>query len=129
MSARKKDYKVGFRRPPTEHRFEQGQSGNPRGRPKGRKGFDTMVREIVNRKVTISGSAKQITMGEAVLRKLFGAAVSGEFKAQAMVLTLMESHLGVSADAGSDPELNARERAILAQFFTAQGGGDESDSE
>jgi hypothetical protein len=129
MSARKKDYTVGFKRPPAAHRFKPGQSGNPRGRPRDRKNFATMLREIVNRKVKVSGSTKQITMGEAVLRKLFGAAVSGEFKAQAMVLTLMESHLGVSADAGSDPELSARERAILAQFFTAQGGGDESNSD
>jgi uncharacterized protein DUF5681 len=47
MSGRKKDYTIGFGRPPAAHRFKPGQSGNPRGRPKGRKNFDTMVREIV----------------------------------------------------------------------------------
>ena len=129
MSARKKDYTIGYGRPPAAHRFKPGQSGNPRGRPKSRKNFDTMVREIVNRKVPVSGSAKRITMGEAVLHNLFRGAVSGNAKMLGMALALMDSYLGVSTDAGADPELGARERAILAQFFTAQGGVDESGSE
>ena len=66
------DYKIGYKRPPAAHRFKPGQSGNPAGRPKGRKKFATLLQEIVNRKVSIAGSTKKITMGEAVLRKIFG---------------------------------------------------------
>ena len=29
-----RDYEVGYGKPPKEHRFKKGQSGNPRGRPK-----------------------------------------------------------------------------------------------
>jgi len=127
MSA--KDYKIGYKRPPTAHAFKPGQSGNPAGRPKGRKKFPTMLQEIVNRKVTISGSTKKITMGEAVLRKVFASAVAGDAKTLSMVLGLMERYLGAEANTGFDPELRAREQAILAQLFTGQGGGDESDSD
>lgn len=28
------DYKVGYKKPPKEHRFKKGQSGNPNGRPR-----------------------------------------------------------------------------------------------
>ena len=56
MSA--KDYTIGYKRPPTAHCFKHGQSGNPAGRPKGRKQFATLLQEIVNRKVAIAGSTK-----------------------------------------------------------------------
>ena len=35
LPGRPHDYKVGYGRPPEAHRFTPGQSGNPRGRPKG----------------------------------------------------------------------------------------------
>jgi Family of unknown function (DUF5681) len=31
------DYQVGYRRPPVEHRFKPGQSGNLKGRPRSHK--------------------------------------------------------------------------------------------
>ena len=112
MSA--KTYKTGYKRPPRAHCFKPGQSGNPAGRPKGRKKFPTMLQEIVNRKVTIAGSTKKITMGEAVLRKIFASAVAGDAKAQGMVLGLMESYLGADVNTAFDPAQRAREQAILA---------------
>ena len=42
---------VGYGRPPKEHRFQSGQSGNQKGRPKGSKNTDTLVREIFDGKI------------------------------------------------------------------------------
>ena len=46
-------HQVGYGRPPLHTRFKPGQSGNPKGRPKGAKNEDTILREIMNRPIDI----------------------------------------------------------------------------
>jgi hypothetical protein len=51
--APKGDYLVGKWRPPVETRWQPGQSGNPRGRRKGRRNVRTELREIACKKITV----------------------------------------------------------------------------
>ena len=44
--------KVGYGRPPVRTRFKPGQSGNPRGRPKGSKSIDQVLRQALERRVS-----------------------------------------------------------------------------
>ncbi len=44
------DYKVGFGKPPIEPQYKKGQSGNPRGRPKGSRNHKTILQEIAYEK-------------------------------------------------------------------------------
>lgn len=41
----KEGYDVGYARPPKETRFQSGQSGNPRGRPRGSRNYRAMFKE------------------------------------------------------------------------------------
>ena len=50
---RKGDYVVGKYRPPVHTRWQPGQSGNPKGRRKGRRNVKTELKEIVSKKITI----------------------------------------------------------------------------
>jgi hypothetical protein len=65
------DYGVGYGRPPKETQFKKGQSGNPRGRPKGSESLKTVIQEELDRKITIlvKGKKKNITTRRALVRK------------------------------------------------------------
>ena len=50
---RESEYAVGKYRPPTQTRWQRGQSGNPSGRPKGRLNLNTEIKQLLRKKVTI----------------------------------------------------------------------------
>lgn len=64
-----KKYKVGKGKPPKSTQFKKGQSGNPKGRPKGSFNLQTIINKVLNEKVeiTINGRKRKITKIEAVL--------------------------------------------------------------
>lgn len=74
------DYEVGYKRPPREHQFKPGQSGNPKGRPKLIKDFKTDLREELEEIITIQegGKSKPITKQRALIKKLLVKALGGE---------------------------------------------------
>jgi Family of unknown function (DUF5681) len=55
--------RVGYGRPPMTTRFRPGQSGNPRGRPKGARNLSTIVAAALSERVAINenGRRRQIT--------------------------------------------------------------------
>ncbi|MGY3477315.1 DUF5681 domain-containing protein [Bradyrhizobium ottawaense] len=50
---------VGYGRPPREHQFKPGQSGNKNGRPKGSKNEATIINEILDRKIPSVTTARR----------------------------------------------------------------------
>jgi len=76
-------YEVGYRKPPTESRFNKGQSGNPAGRPKTMTRLDLVLKgeldSIVNR--TIDGQRRQLSVRESLVRSLLAKALGGDLGA------------------------------------------------
>lgn len=83
-----RDGDVGYGRPPRKHQFQPGQSGNPKGRPKGSKNESTILREILNRKLQISrdGRPRKITVLEGVHLRIAEDALKGNVKSAAFLL-------------------------------------------
>jgi hypothetical protein len=81
-------YKVGYGRPPEEHRFQPGQCGNPKGRPKGGKNTATLLREILDRKIEVrrANSVRKISVREAILTRFAESALKGDTKSAAFLL-------------------------------------------
>jgi hypothetical protein len=139
-----RDYEVGYRRPPKATRFKQGQSGNPKGRPKARKSVGTLLEENFYRKIPITenGKRREITMLEAILRQLVNGAVKGDMRSIDRVLKLLPHLQEAREDAlsGADPASLTdphADRAVLEAlaemfgsdpeqlFATIQGGIDD----
>jgi hypothetical protein len=83
-------YEIGYKKPPAETRFTRGQSGNPKGRPKGAKNLATLLVKVGRErvKVTINGRTRTITKLEAILLQLANKAISGEDRAAKEILHL-----------------------------------------
>jgi len=84
---------VGYRRPPVNRQFKPGQSGNPRGRPKGSKNFPTMFAEAMSRPVTVrdkKGKIRTLSKQELMVEVMVNKALAGDPKAFAMVVQFAE---------------------------------------
>jgi Family of unknown function (DUF5681) len=74
---------AGFGRPPQHSKWKPGQSGNPKGRPKGTRNFKTDVQAMLQApvQVTRDGKPQKISTQEAVLFRLREKALNGEVRA------------------------------------------------
>lgn len=77
-----KDYDVGYGKPPREHQFKRGQSGNPKGRQPRDKDTRTVgehLRDILSETMgaVINGKPTRITKKDGILLKLVNDAISG----------------------------------------------------
>ena len=79
----KRECDVGYGKPPTHSRFMTGQSGNPKGRPKGSRNFSTDVKATLEEpiRVTHHGKAKTVSTQLAALLRLREKALSGDARA------------------------------------------------
>jgi Family of unknown function (DUF5681) len=99
-----RDYVVGYGKPPLHSRFQKGRSGNPKGRPCGRKNMSTLPSDALNGSVIVveNGRRKKITKREAIVTQLVNKSASADLKATQMVLAML-SDLESRADASADP--------------------------
>ena len=84
---------VGFGKPPAHTRFKKGQSGNPKGRPKGSLNPATVAGRTAREQVVINenGQRKTVTKLEVAIKQLINKAMSGDLGAWREVCRLVES--------------------------------------
>ncbi len=98
----KSKHEVGFGKPPKHTQFQKGQSGNPKGRPKGSKNkpqafpvnelnefiFKECMEEIT---IQTGGNKKKVKKIEAVIKSAIKNAMTGDHRSQRLVMESFRS--------------------------------------
>jgi hypothetical protein len=87
---RGKDYVVGKGRPPARTRWKPGQSGNPKGRPKGVKNMMTYFNQALSRKINLKLGDKtyRVTVLEGIATSTTSLALNGDARLIPIVLSI-----------------------------------------
>jgi hypothetical protein len=120
------EYMVGYGRPPKHSQFKPGQSGNPRGRPKGQRNLTTVIKDALLETITIREGARtrKVSKVEAFGRSLVSRALQHDHKARAILLALMSTISELSGDETRAAELEktgAEDERILGEFLQRHG--------
>ena len=107
------DYEIGFGKPPSEHWFKPGQSGNPAGRPRkppasppkegGLTSIEASILSVMRGTVKVKSGEKSrwVASTDALAEQLLAQALGGDMKAMRLLLNL-------------NRDAEAREAQILA---------------
>jgi hypothetical protein len=127
---------VGYGKPPVEHQFRKGQSGNPNGRPRKPRpkpvdhpeAVAEVLTAVLSRKtrVKIDGKTVEVTLFEAIMLRLVNDAAMGKDRAVKQVLLLRNEAINRSAN--SEMELSPAGRAVLEEALAQYGSPDNDPS-
>ena len=114
----RKDYPVGYGRPPKHTQFKPGQSGNPKGRPKGIRNLNTDLEEELSLKILVTegGQQQQTTKQRAMLKSLFAKALNGDVRASGVLINLILGPEQTRIAAQSTEAMAEEDLAILEAF-------------
>jgi len=107
---------VGYRQPPKHSRFKPGKSGNPSGRPKGKRSFNEMVERsaMMPVEVNVGGRRKRVPAIEAVYLRALNKALQGDLQSAKLVTALFHAS-GLGGPAAGSAEAFAQEMAEAAE--------------
>jgi hypothetical protein len=118
-SRSKGSYSVGYGKPPPQHRFKPGKSGNNKGRPKSLPELSELTAKELRRRghVMIEGKRVSISMLELVVKKLIAGAAKGNPKSLNFLVEMLGKH-----------EANERKQASLSLGTTIREGMTEKEA-
>jgi hypothetical protein len=108
---------VGYRAPPKATRWKPGQSGNPKGRPKGSLNLATDLSAELGEQITVhdDGKPRRITKQRALVKSLMAKALQGDVRATTALLSL---YARIIAEPGDDEDRSIQddELQIIRRF-------------
>lgn len=114
----KDEYDIGYKKPPSHTQFKPGQSGNPKGRPKGIKNLATDLQEELEQKiqVTEANQTQVVTKQRAMLKTLFAKALKGDTRASGVLINLILGLEQARSSKEESADLSSDDSAILEAY-------------
>jgi hypothetical protein len=110
--------KIGYQKPPKNTQFVKGQSGNPKGRPKGSQNLGTLLQKITKQRVTVTenGKNREMSKAEAIFTQMVNKALRGDLNA-IQQLRFWTQYLEDSAKAAApSPVFHDDDKAVIASI-------------
>lgn len=112
-------YEVGDAKPPVHTRFQAGQSGNPKGRTKGHKNFNTLLRQTLNQPIEVvkSGTKHKMPKYAVMITTLVNKALQGDMRAINVLLPyILKMEQAEKEIAQKVAALSQNDKEILAMY-------------
>jgi hypothetical protein len=120
------DDKVGYKHPPMTTQFRRGQSGNPKGRPKGTRNLKTdLVEELYEQiRITAQGDSYKVTKQRALIKALVARALKGDTRAATLILNMRYRLIEPEQDDQPPSDLSPEDARLLQGYLQrhARGG-------
>lgn len=116
--APKGSYEVGYGKPPAATRFKPGQSGNPKGRPKGSRNFETDLKDELDEKILVREGSRErpMTKQQALFKTLTAKALKGDVAAIRALIDLIVRHVMPRQAPSEEEPLSAEEQDVISLF-------------
>lgn len=114
-----RNYEVGKGKPPKHTRFKPGQSGNPKGRPKGHNNLKTDLMAEMSQRMTVKEGDKtlRLTKQQVLIKTLSTRALNGDMKAAGTVIGLLCKANGLEDIVVETAQLTSSDQAILDAYL------------
>ena len=118
MANNQNDDAVGYGRPPVRTRFKPGQSGNPKGRPKGTLNLRTDLKEELAERIRLREGERDLKVSKqrAMLKALVAKALKGDARAANVLLGLVNKLFELEPEPKVEADLGREDEEILERF-------------
>ena len=123
------DNSVGYGKPPKQHQFQPGQSGNPSGRPRSRKATPSLVAtlaQLMSREhwVVENGSRKKVTGSELFVTQLLRRSLSNNGAANGAAKILIDLHQQAECEAALEADQEPGLSPEISEKLASMGLGE-----
>ena len=117
--APEQSYEVGYGRPPKHSQFQPGQSGNPKGRPRGSKSPFTLLREELQQKVTLREGDRvtTVTKLEAIMKRVVNDTLGGKVSPTKLLFPMLRVFEEQDAASPEDRNLSRSDEELLRNLL------------